>query len=334
MNKLYPLKFQPIYRTKVWGGHRIKETFGRAKTEMDNQPIGESWEVSGFENNATIISNGFLADNDLAEITEIYMEELVGDKVFQTFGKEFPLLVKFIDSNDALSVQVHPHHQTDDQGKLIQFGKNEMWYVMDADPQASLTIGFQADTDAIEVLNAIKNDTITKIIHTETVSPGDVFYIPTGRLHAIGKGMLICEIQQSCDTTYRLYDWGRNQSDRPLHISESLQVLDFKKQDSYKSEYNKTLNTLNTICKTPYFTTNYLKTNTDLQLDLSLRDSFTLLICLNGQGQLHYTSADSSSGGNGIEPFVMGDCILIPACIENINIQSDFNCTFLETHID
>lgn len=333
MNKLYPLKFQPQYKTKVWGGHRIREALNRTDAPA-HESIGESWEISGIANHTSLITNGFLAENDLSEITEIYMEELVGDRVFQTFGKEFPLLIKFIDSNDALSVQVHPHHKTNEKGQLLTFGKNEMWYIMDADPGASLTIGFDKKVSPEEVIQAIESNTITEIIHNEPVCVGDVFYIPTGRLHAIGKGMLICEIQQSCDTTYRLYDWGRNQSDRPLHIQESLEVLDFSTQEHYKSAYDKVPNKPNPICKTPYFTTNYLHTTTSCALDLSLRDCFTLLICLDGQGDLAYESAPSSAGGTGTESFKKGDCILVPACIQKLNIHGQFDCTFLETHIE
>ena len=237
MNSLYPLKFKPIFKDKIWGGQKIKSSLKMDFGDLPN--CGEAWMMSGVEDNPTIVENGFLAGNELNEIVEVYMGELVGDKVFDQFGNEFPLLIKFIDSNDWLSIQVHP----DDflaRKRNIGFGKTEMWYMLDATDDAELIAGFNKKTDKDEYLQHLENKTLKEILNFEKVEKGDVFYIPAGRVHALGPGCLLAEIQQTSDTTYRIYDWDRIDAAgmfRELHTEEALDAIDFEFHESYKTEY-------------------------------------------------------------------------------------------------
>lgn len=202
---LYPFKFKPVFKDKIWGGRKIKTVLGKDFSPLIN--CGEVWVVSGVKGNETVIENGFLAGNNLAEITEVYMDELLGEPVYNKFGEEFPILVKFIDAADDLSIQVHPDDELAAK-RHNSLGKTEMWYVMDTDPGAKLITGFKQDTDKATYLQHLRNKSLMELLHTEQVKPGDVFYQPAGRVHAIGKGVLLAEIQQSSDVNqYLLPGW-------------------------------------------------------------------------------------------------------------------------------
>jgi len=227
MNTLYPIKFQPILKDKIWGGPRLKDILNKS-TESDK--CGESWEISSVQGNLSIVRNGFLTGNNLQELIEVYMGDLVGDKIYSLFGIEFPLLIKFIDANDILSVQVHP----DDELARVRhdaYGKTEMWYIIDAEENAELIAGFNRDLNRETYIRHLQGKTLKEILNFEKVRKGDVFFTPAGRVHAVGAGILLAEIQQTSDITYRIYDWERvddKGNPRELHTELALDALDFK----------------------------------------------------------------------------------------------------------
>ncbi|MDR3245260.1 MAG: class I mannose-6-phosphate isomerase, partial [Prevotellaceae bacterium] len=204
--ELYPLKFRPIYKERVWGGNKLSTVINR--TKPDKKPVGESWELSSVEENLSVVTNGFLKDNDIQELIETYMGDLVGDKVYEKFGIEFPLLFKLIDSAERLSVQVHPNDEIALK-RHKAYGKTEMWYVIDASGNSPIYVGFNKKLDREEFAARVENGSLTEVMNVEEARKGDVFFLPAGRIHAIGEGLLIAEIQQTSDITYRIYDWGR-----------------------------------------------------------------------------------------------------------------------------
>jgi len=233
---LYPLKFTPIFKQVIWGGDKLKN-----QLEKKNAPgkTGESWEISGVEGDVSKVSNGFLKGNALDELIEVYMGDLVGEGVYEKFGTDFPVLIKFIDANDNLSVQVHPDDAFSEEyhGKR---GKTEMWYVLDAEENAELISGFKKDVDEKVFMDHLDNKKLSEILNSEPVKPGDVFFLPAKRVHAIGAGILLTEIQQTSDVTYRIYDWDRVDKDgnsRELHLDHSLKVMDYKKRNDIRTNY-------------------------------------------------------------------------------------------------
>lgn len=325
MKKLYPLKFSEIYKDKVWGGNRLSSLLNKDYAPLEN--CGESWELSAVENNVSVVSNGFLQGNDLRDLAEVYMGDLLGDKVFERFGTEFPLLIKFLDTSDYLSVQVHPddiiatkRHQS--------LGKTEMWYVMDAQPDAEIIVGFKKHVDRDTFLKHLEDKTLRDILNVEKVAPGDVFYLPAGRVHAIGAGVTLCEIQQSSDVTYRIYDWDRPGMDgkpRQLHIDEAIEVMDYQALPQYKIPYKPADNGNVSLVKSEYFNTNLLTFNRTLELDYFFLDSFVVYICLEGKCTVTYPT--------GSEVIQKGDTLLIPAEIKIIQLEPLQDCKIIETYI-
>lgn len=315
MEGLYPLKFTPIYKDKIWGGNKIKSVLGKDFGKLPN--CGESWELSGVEGNVSVVSNGYLAGNSLEELVEVYMGDLVGDKVFENFGNEFPLLIKFIDANDDLSIQVHP----DDELSMERhqaFGKTEMWYVLQADRGSKLQSGFNRQVDQETYLEKLENGELTSILNFEEVAPGDVFFIPAGRVHAIGKGILLAEIQQTSDVTYRIYDYDRrdaNGNTRELHTDLALDAIDFSVFPEYKNKYTPKLNESVELASCKYFTTNALELNHQIEKDYNQLDSFVIYICVEGELTLETES--------GTERIKKGETILLPASIENVILKPD-----------
>ncbi|HER08916.1 MAG TPA: mannose-6-phosphate isomerase, partial [Bacteroides sp.] len=202
--KLYPLKFKPILKDKIWGGSRLREVLGKEASDR----AGESWEISGVSGDISVVENGFLAGNDLTELVEVYMGDLVGEHIYEQFGLEFPLLIKFIDANDFLSIQVHPGDELARE-RHNSFGKTEMWYIVEAEADGQLIAGFNREMDRDTYLEHLQRGTLKEIVNFERVKKGDIYYMPSGRIHAIGAGVLLAEIQQTSDVTYRIYDWDR-----------------------------------------------------------------------------------------------------------------------------
>lgn len=323
---LYPLKFEPILKSIIWGGSAITE-FKNIKPSLDG--IGESWEISDVKNNVSIISNGELAGVSLNELLSNKKEQLVGKRVYDKFGDTFPLLIKFIDANDDLSIQVHPDDKIAGE-RHNSFGKTEMWYVVKAAPGAFLYSGFEKNISPDEYVDSVEDGSFTGTLKKYNVEEGDVFFLPAGRVHAIGAGCFIAEIQQTSDITYRIYDYDRrdaNGNTRELHTELAKDVIDFKIYDTYKTEYTKEVNQPVKLVSCPYFTTNLLDIDIQISRNFKEIDSFIIYMCLSG----HCTLKDN----NGNSVFIdQGESVLIPATTDNLLIIPSESSKLLEIYIE
>ncbi len=326
IDSLYPLKFNPILKSIIWGGSAITD-FKNIKPSRDG--IGESWEISGVEDNISIISNGKHSGIALEELLSEKKELLVGKKVYDQFGDTFPLLIKFIDANDDLSIQVHPDDEIAEK-RHNSFGKTEMWYVVNAAPGAFLYSGFEKNISPDEYVDSVKDGTFTGTLKKHVVKEGDVFFLPAGRVHAIGAGCFIAEIQQTSDLTYRIYDYDRRDAEgntRELHTELAKDAIDFKVYDSYKTEYDKEINQPVKLVSCPYFTTNLLELDIQMSRNFKKIDSFIIYMCLSG----HCTLKDN----NGNSVFIdRGESVLIPAATENLLIIPSESSKLLEIYIE
>ncbi len=325
MSKLYPFKFKTIFKDKIWGGEKIKTYLGKDFSPLPN--CGETWEISGVKSDVSVVENGALKGQSLASLLENHKEELVGKSVYQRFGNEFPLLVKFIDANDDLSIQVHPNDELA-RKRHNSFGKTEMWYVIEADPGSTLIAGFNQPVDEKTYLEKLNSGRLTDILNKEKAEAGDVFFLPAGRVHTIGKGLLIAEIQQTSDITYRIYDFDRvddKGNKRELHTEEALAAIDYKFYDEYKSTYNKRKNEPVEVVKCPYFTTSILDFSQSVERDYSSIDSFVIHVCVQGSYTLKYGEEQLN--------IKMGDCIVIPASIERVSLETSSGFKILESYI-
>ncbi|MDR3653327.1 MAG: mannose-6-phosphate isomerase [Paludibacter sp.] len=321
---LYPLKFSPILKDKIWGGTKLKNLFDK---DTDTNNLGESWELSGYEGDESVVTNGFLAGNNLAELIEIYMGELIGDKLYDEFGLSFPLLFKLIDANENLSIQVHPGDEVAAE-RHNSFGKTEMWYVVDADPGAVLIIGFTKDCTKAEYLDALEKDKVEDLLQKVPVTKGDVFFIPAGLVHAIGKGVVVAEIQQSSDITYRIYDYKRkddNGNERELHTEQALDVINFAAARNPKTNYKIQLNEITPLVECEYFTTNMLRFDAPVTRNYGTLDTFVAYMCL--EGNLIIECNDEKTVVN------KGDTVLIPAEINEVGLIPDSLVTLLEVYV-
>jgi len=326
MNQLYPLKFAPIIKYPIWGGNKLRTVLNKSVIK-DNS--GESWEISDVKNNKSVVSNGFLAGNDITELTEIYMGDLIGQKTFESYGTSFPILIKFIDASLDLSIQVHPNDEIAYE-RHKSFGKTEMWYVLQADKGAKIISGFKTQVDKSTYLKHLENNALEKILNIISVNEGDVFFIPAGRIHAIGKGILLAEIQQTSDLTYRLFDYNRKDADgnpRELHTELALDAIDFKLYNEYKSNITPTLNTPVNLAECEYFTTNLIHLNKSIERDMNIMDSFVIYMCIEGKGKIIYRDNKS-------ENISKGETVLIPAEIPYYNIKPDKDIKLLEVYIN
>jgi len=322
--KLYPLKFAPIPKYKIWGGNKLNVDL---KKEFNGENNGESWEISDVEGDETKVLSGFLEGKTLKELSKEYKSELLGKKVYETFGNNFPLLIKFIDAKTPLSIQVHPHDHIAKE-RHNSFGKNEMWYIMDADDDAEIIVGFNKELNKKSYSEYLKNGTVLEVLNKVNAKSGDAFYIPTGRVHAIGSGVLLAEIQQTSDITYRIYDYKRvdktTGKERELHNDLALDVLDFDTQKTYKSNYESNKNISNQLIHTPYFKSNILFIQGEMAKNYSEIDSFVTLICTNGS-VIVYVDDNSYS----IEK---GGTLLLPAVLKNVKLKSNLGCELLEVY--
>lgn len=323
---LYPLKFKPIYQYRLWGGNKLRDILHK----MDAPEMtGESWEISCVEDAISVVKDGFLEGNDLRELIEVYMGDLVGDSVYEKYGLEFPLLVKLIDASQVLSVQVHP----DDKLALERHhanGKTELWHIIQTDPGTVLYSGFNRDMDRETYLKFLEEKKIQEILNVEPVNAGDSFFIPTGRVHAAGAGMLFAEIQQTSDITYRIFDWNRldkNGRPRTLHTDLALDAIDFRRYDNYRNSYEQHLNRPSPIVECPYFTTNYLWFNRPVERDYQDIDSFMVYMCTEGSFLLHYNEEN---------PILVkqGKTILLPAIFKDVTLEPREETKVLEVYID
>ena len=323
--KLYPLKFAPILKSIIWGGDEIcvfKDIEPRQKG------IGESWEISGVEGNVSVVSEGELKGKKLDELIKEYKGALVGESVFEKFGDKFPLLIKFIDARENLSIQVHPDDELG-MKRHNSFGKTEMWYVINAKEGAFLYSGFAKQMTPDEYVKSIQNNTFVDYLDKHDVKSGDVFFLPAGRVHAIGAGTFVAEIQQTSNITYRIYDYNRKGPDgkeRELHTELAKDAIDFKIYDNHKNNYvsRKDESVLLESCQ--YFTTDLLDLDKEMKRDYSNIDSFVIQICMGGS----CTMTDDK--GNTIK-VKQGESILLPADTQNITIKPNNSVLLLETFV-
>ena len=325
MNLLYPLKFHPILRDKIWGGKKIKTSLHYDFSPLPN--CGEAWMISGVQGFESVVSEGALEGNTLNELIEIFMGDLVGDKVYEEFGTDFPLLIKFLDASQWLSIQVHPDDELA-QARGYERGKTEMWYILESDEGAELISGFSQKISKAEYQKRLKDKTLQPVLNYEAVHKGDVFYMPSGRVHAIGPGILLAEIQQSADLTYRIYDWDRvddKGNPRQLHIAEALDAIDFKVYKNYKTEYQPVENETVTIVDEKYFTTNIMHFHKAVMKNYEELDSFVIYMITDGSVKLKYSGGEMDVG--------KGDVILLPASINDVDIYPTPKVNILEIYL-
>lgn len=328
MENLYPLTFRPNLHELVWGGHQLQSL---KNLQPDSRRLGESWEISDVPTSESVVAEGSLAGKTLRELVALYGSALLGKHVFEADGREFPLLVKFIDAQDDLSIQVHPNDALakERHGKM---GKTEMWYVMDAEPGATLLAGFKQKITRKEYKRRVADGTIVDALARHEVHPGDVFFIPAGRVHAICSGILLCEIQQSSDVTYRLFDYHRLGLDgqpRQLHTEEALDAIDFNLYADYRTSYEPVDEGAVRIVKCRYFTVNVVTTRSTQHRALLDKDSFVTLSCLAGSGSLRSLTGQTIALQRGMS-------CLVPA------VEADFEITandgeelkLLEAYVD
>ena len=324
--ELYPLEFNPILQQRIWGGSKLAQ-IKASKQNPNANNIGESWEISTIPKNLSIVANGNLKGKNLKTLIENYREELVGKSVYERFGNELPLLIKFIDAKQDLSIQLHPNDALAKK-RHQSLGKTEMWYIMEAEKNARLIMGFKQKTNQKTYQQHLKNNKLAEILHQEEVSVGDTFFIDTGTVHAIGGGILLAEIQQSSDVTYRLYDWNRidkNGNTRELHTELALEAINYDTTKNAKIQYNRAVNTVNTMVKHPCFTTNFISINNSIERNYQSIDSFVIYVCLSGK-------ATVDSLGTSIT-IKKGTSILLPAIAEHTKISSN-DAKLLEVYID
>ena len=315
-------KFEPLLKQTLWGGDKIIP-FKHLDSQMDH--VGESWEISGVNGNETIVAEGPDKGKSLNELTSAMKSQLVGKENYERFGNEFPLLIKFIDARQDLSIQVHP---TDEiahrQGK--ERGKTEMWYALESAPGAQLYNGLKQQITPEQYKEMVGNDTITDALARYEVQEGDVFFIPAGRIHAIGAGCMVAEIQQTSDVTYRIYDFKRkdkNGNYRELHTKEAAESIDYNVLPDYRTVYQPTKNEGVQVVSCPYFTTAVYDLTEPMTLDYSELDSFVILIAVKGDGKLICNGQETS--------FRMGDTVLFPATTDEVKVEGTVK--FLETFV-
>lgn len=324
MKKLYPLKFTPIFVEKIWGGNKLKSVFNK---NYSNEKIGESWEISCVEGFISQVENGFFRGKLLTHLIATHKQDLIGKRVYETYGEIFPLLIKFIDASDDLSIQVHPNDKYAKE-KHQCFGKNEMWVILNDDSEASLLIGFKEQTTKKDYLEAVNDNKLDLLLNKIKPKKGEAFYIPTGTVHGIGKGTILAEIQQSSDITYRIFDYNRKDAEgneRELHTEHALKVVDYSPYNPKGIEYKKAENQTNKIIETPYFKTNYIFVENLIEKDYSNLDSFVVYICIEGNITIKFE--------NESYPLSFGETILIPASVDKINLSTNSAAKLLEVYL-
>lgn len=320
---LYPLKFLPVFKEKIWGGKKLGEIYNLKNVKN----IGESWILSGYAGDESIVSNGDLSGKTLTQLIDTYQDKLLGKSVYEKFGNNFPLLFKLIDANDKLSIQVHPDDLTAWE-RHRDFGKTEMWYIIDAKENSELVLGFSQNTTPEEYSAALANGTLETLLQRVKVCAGDVFFIPTGLIHAIGKGILLAEIQQSSDITYRVYDYNRkdaNGQERELHKEQAINVINYKKTENAKIQYQKIKNEFVPLINCNYFNTSFMEFSNSQFLDYDEIENFAVLLCVEGQFELK--TSDFST------PVKKGETILLPATTKVIKLVAEQVSRVLEVII-
>jgi mannose-6-phosphate isomerase len=316
----YPLQFEPILKERIWGGSKLKTFLNKS---IENEAIGESWEISNVPDNSSSVVNGIFKGKSLSELIKLYPNELLGSQTLEKYGEQFPLLFKFIDAKEDLSIQLHPNNELA-QKRHQSFGKTEMWYVMQADENARLIVGFKENTNQEKYLKSLENKSLVHLLQEYPVKQGDVFFLETGTIHAIGAGVVVAEIQQTSDITYRVYDWDRvdaNGKGRELHTELALEAINYNKTDS-KIHYKIIENQLVSMVKCSFFTTKILEL-TATYLWQKKQEAFTVFMCTEGHFELQYNEE--------VFQYKKGDTLLIPAIISEITLKG--TATLLEISI-
>lgn len=324
---MYPLKFKPILKTVVWGGEKIAP-YKEVSTEQHN--IGESWELSGVRGHESVIADGEFEGKTVTELAEQFKGKLLGEKVYASTGSEFPLLIKFIDAKKDLSIQVHPNDDLAAKRHNSK-GKTEMWYVVGADEDAHLMSGLSKEITPDEYVERVENNTITDVLTDFKVKAGDVFFLPAGRIHAIGTGCFIAEIQQTSDITYRIYDYGRPGLDgkpRELHTELAKDAIDYKVYPDYRTHYTEKKDDENVLVECRYFTTSLYDLDSPFRKDLSSLDSFLVVICIEGKGTL----TDHEDEDRTVT-LHQGETVLIPATSRGVTFTPDCKMKLLTSYI-
>ena len=318
--KLYPLQFEPILKERIWGGTKLKSYLNKPIT---SDITGESWEISTVDNDVSIVSNGSLKGKSLIELINEFPDKILGTKVHDQFGKQFPLLFKYLDAREDLSIQLHPNDELAKK-RHNSFGKTEMWYVMQADENARLIVGFKEKSTPDDYLRHLNNKTLLEILHTKKVKQGDVFFLDTGTIHAIGAGIVIAEIQQTSDITYRVYDFDRvdaNGNTRELHNDLALEAINYETVAAQKN-YFKVENVSNEMVQCKYFTTNFIPLNGKISVNKNQK-SFTVYMCVEGDFELIYDDE--------LYSYKKGDTILVPASLTDFQLSG--KASILEIYI-
>lgn len=318
----YPIKFAPILKEKIWGGQKLQSILNKS-SDLPN--IGESWEISDVEGDVSIISNGAFKGKSLKDLIKTHKSAILGKKNYEVFKDKFPLLIKFIDAKEDLSIQLHPNDALAKK-RHNSFGKTEMWYVMQADTDSNLIVGFNQKVTPETYLEYLESNSLTEILNFDKVKSGDTYFIEVGRVHAIGSGVLLAEIQQTSDITYRVYDWDRLDDDgnaRDLHNDLAIDAIDFNMDDNFRVDYVKDENQPNQMVSCPYFTTNFLNVNTALHKENNT-DSFIIYMCVEGEAQIKTSNTKES--------IKMGETLLLPAAIHHYEITSK-NAKLLEVYV-
>ncbi len=322
---LYPFVFKPILKHIIWGGSAICPFKEIAPVQ---EGIGESWELSHVEGNYSVVANGALEGKSLDELIQTYGAQLTGRKVIEQFGTTFPLLIKFIDARDDLSIQVHPDDALAKK-RHNSFGKTEMWYVIKAEKGAGLYSGFSQQITPEEYVKRVEDNTIMDVLQRYEVAGGDVFFLPAGRVHAIGAGCFIAEIQQTSNITYRIYDYNRKDAagnGRELHTELAKEAIDYTCLSDYRTHYTVHPNTAVPLADCRYFTTNLLELDSPLARNLSTLDSFVVYICMAG----HLSLSDDK--GN-ILTVHQGQTVLLPADTQSVTLTPSPTAKLMETYI-
>ncbi|WP_299363099.1 type I phosphomannose isomerase catalytic subunit [Winogradskyella sp.] len=319
---LHPLKFQPILKDRIWGGEKLKTQFNK---NSDSHQLGESWEVSTVSGDISLVVNGTLKGKTLQELVEAYTLDFLGKKNYKRFGNNFPLLIKFIDAKHDLSIQLHPDDALAKK-RHNSFGKTEMWYVMQADEDAQLIVGFNQKMNRETYLKHLEAKTLTEILNFDKVKEGDTYFIEAGRVHAIGAGVLLAEIQQTSNITYRVYDWDRvdaQGNSRELHNDIAIDAFKFDMDNDFRVDYEKLKNLSNTMVSCPFFTTNYLQLDSNIKKEND-KDSFLIYMCVDGDVEVLTDTTNDS--------IAKGETILIPAAIKDFELKTK-SAKLLEVYV-
>jgi len=330
---LYPFKFKPQYFHKIWGGHTIETWYDDIPADYEN--LGEAWVMSDFPKYPTEVANGSHAGDTLQDLLEVYMDELVGTKIYDDFGNHFPLLLKFIEAADDLSIQVHPgdDYALENEDSL---GKTEMWYVLPSQPDASIFLGWKQDMNEALIRSAIQDGTLADYLHQYNVRAGDVAFIPAGTVHAMRKNTIVAEIQENSDLTYRLYDYNRVGNDgkmRPLKLEKALEVVDMQpNNDKALPHPEAPVNGVANLARNPFFTVNTMHLTQTVQRDYAPLDSFVAFMCMDGAAQI--TSLDCEADEDKSVCIKKGEAVLIPASLNDILIAPQDECKLLEIYLE